>query len=108
LLNLLPIWPLDGGQIARELFDFFSPGRGIRTALGLSMLIAGGIAVHALLVMNGMKPLSPYLPASGWFTIMMFGMLAVWNYQEMQQLSSSNPWGSEGAPWDRDADAWRR
>ncbi len=101
LLNLLPIWPLDGGQISRELFDYFMPGRGIRIALGISMVVAGALAAHALMVINGAKPLSEYLPAGGWFTVLMFGMLAFSNYQELNQLSASNPWGSDGAPWDR-------
>jgi Zn-dependent protease len=107
LLNLLPIWPLDGGQIARELFDYFMPGRGIRTALGVSMLVAGSIAAHALLSMNRGKPIVPYLP-DDFYGAVLFGLLAFSNYQEMQQLGVTNPWGREGAPWERDPDSWRR
>jgi Zn-dependent protease len=107
LLNLLPIWPLDGGQISREVFDFFSPGRGIRTALGISMVVAGIIAANAIISENRGEPLIPYLPV-GWYSGILFGMLAFSSFQTMQQIGAANPWGQDGAPWERDPDAWRR
>jgi len=45
LVNLLPIFPLDGGQIARELFGLAMPGDGLRLSLWLSTLCAGLLAV---------------------------------------------------------------
>ncbi len=44
LVNLLPIYPLDGGQIAQQVFVLSSPGDAIRQSLVLSM-IAGGAMV---------------------------------------------------------------
>jgi Zn-dependent protease len=45
LLNLLPIYPLDGGQIARELVTLFNPREGIRVSLILSIVTAGAVAI---------------------------------------------------------------
>jgi len=45
VLNLIPLWPLDGGQIAYELGERLF-GRGGRVAaLGLSIVVAGILAV---------------------------------------------------------------
>ena len=40
LVNLLPIYPLDGGQIAREILLLISPRDGIRQSLALSIFAA--------------------------------------------------------------------
>jgi stage IV sporulation protein FB len=48
LLNLLPIYPLDGGQIMREILVRISPREGIRLSLVVSILAAGAMAVYAL------------------------------------------------------------
>ena len=41
ILNLLPIWPLDGGQMAREVFAAASPRHGSAITLMLSACVAG-------------------------------------------------------------------
>jgi len=46
LLNLLPIYPLDGGQIARELFRLWSPWHGLRWSLCLSLVCGGLLAFY--------------------------------------------------------------
>ncbi len=46
LLNLLPIYPLDGGQISREMFNLANPNQGIRYSLILSVVVAGIVAVY--------------------------------------------------------------
>lgn len=48
LLNLLPIYPLDGGQVARELLLVFNRQEGIRQSLMLSALTGTLMAVYAL------------------------------------------------------------
>ena len=48
LLNLLPIWPLDGGQITRDLFHLYNRPRALEGSLWLSILCAGGVAIFAL------------------------------------------------------------
>jgi len=44
ILNLLPIYPLDGGQIAREILLIVFGVEGIRQSLILSIVVAGGFA----------------------------------------------------------------
>jgi hypothetical protein len=45
VLNLLPIYPLDGGHISREVFCLMNPRTGIANSLALSIITAGLIAV---------------------------------------------------------------
>jgi Zn-dependent protease len=108
LLNLLPVWPLDGGQVSRELCEWLMPYKGVRTSLGLSLITAGALAVNSLMAANG-RPLIPYLPTGGVYTAMLFGMLALNNYFEIQQTPrSSGGWGEKRRIWIDDQDDWRR
>jgi Zn-dependent protease len=109
LLNLLPIWPLDGGQVSRDLLDWLLPGRGIRVSLGISLVVSGAIAVNALAAHTG-HPLVRFLPAGGLFTALLFGTLALSNYQELQH-TQAKPWrvsADDRASWERDPDYWKR
>ena len=45
VLNLLPIYPLDGGHISREVFCLISPRSGVANSLVLSIVIAVLIAI---------------------------------------------------------------
>jgi membrane-associated protease RseP (regulator of RpoE activity) len=85
LLNLLPVYPLDGGQIAREVFTMFSPSGGIRNSLMLSIVTGGAVAVYALT--NNQVYLG-----------IMFGMLAFSSYQALQAYSGRGG-GFGGRPW---------
>mgnify|MGYP000903227682 FL=1 len=80
LINLLPVYPLDGGQIAREIFVAITPRNGIRLSLILSVLTAAGMAIYAL---------------AAWHSILvaiMFGYLAYGSYQTLLAYSSRTPW----------------
>ncbi len=79
VLNLMPIYPLDGGQIARELFLMAMPRDGIRHSLILSMLAAGAIAV--LGIMQG-----------SFFLALLFGYLAFGSYNTLQHYQGRGPW----------------
>jgi stage IV sporulation protein FB len=70
IINLLPIYPLDGGQVARELFTLNHPRRGIVQSLWLSIGAAAAVALYGL---------SQNLI----FTALMFGYLAYANYQTL-------------------------
>jgi Zn-dependent protease len=78
LLNLLPIYPMDGGHISREFFSFFFPRRGIEFSLMLSMLCAILFGVIALRL--GMLIIT-----------FLFAYFAYQNYQEMT-FTSSRRW----------------
>jgi len=71
LINLLPVYPLDGGRVSRELFTLQHPRQGIVRSLLLSAGCATGIAIFAL--MRGSL-----------FSAAMFGYLAYASYQNMQ------------------------
>ena len=47
LLNLLPIYPLDGGQIAQQVFVLTNPQDAIRQSLILSVIVGGMMGVIA-------------------------------------------------------------
>jgi stage IV sporulation protein FB len=46
-MNLLPVYPLDGGQISRELFVMSNYQSGIKNSLILSIVAAAGVALWA-------------------------------------------------------------
>ena len=110
LINLLPVFPLDGGQISRELFSWFMAGRGVRPSLGLSIAVAGFMCLNALAAYNG-HPLIPWIPAGDLYTALVFGILALNNFLELQQHQappSRGGWSDDRAPWERDPDYWKR
>jgi Zn-dependent protease len=84
LVNLLPVLPLDGGQISREVCQLLNPREGLRTALLISMVVAAGMAVYAL------KMQSVY-------TALLFGVLAYDSYTAMEGLSGRG--GGFGGRW---------
>ena len=71
LLNLVPVYPLDGGQIARELFVMFGRRDAMRESLTLSLVCAIGCALYAY--HSGQSMLA-----------MLFVSLAVSSYQLLQ------------------------
>ena len=91
LLNLLPIFPLDGGQISRDFLDGMMPGgRGKRASLGISLVLAGLLTVHSIATANGHRFI-PYLPPFGMLGTIMFASLAIQSFQLLQQ-ESNPPW----------------
>ncbi len=100
LVNLLPVYPLDGGQISRDVCSGLWHDRGVRISLGLSALVAALIAAHALAMelskgyverMIGLVAAwgswSVYLLyVGGWYIALFFGMLALSSFMTLQQL----------------------
>ncbi len=108
LMNLLPIWPLDGGQVSRDVLSRVSRDNGLKLSLGVSFIVAALLAINAVVGMNNKdRGLIPYIPAGGIFVAMMFGLLAVQSFMLLQQVSSPShydphdPWGGQGRPWER-------
>jgi len=72
LLNLVPIYPLDGGQIARQIMVQLDRFNGVRNSVILSIASAVLIAVLCL-------------KAEETFMAVFFGFMAFTNYQSLQQ-----------------------
>ncbi len=83
-MNLLPVFPLDGGQIAMQLFTMRDPHGGMVRGLQLSIAVGIGVAILSLTMMG----------RSGWFTALLFGSLAFSNYMTYMQIHSQggNRW----------------
>lgn len=79
ILNLMPIYPLDGGHISRELFLMAMPRDGIRHSLILSMLTAAAIAVLGF-------------TRGSFFLGIMFGYLALGSFNTLQRYQGRGPW----------------
>jgi stage IV sporulation protein FB len=98
LLNLVPVFPLDGGQISREVCTIVSRRNGFRFSLGLSFLLAGLIAVYSVIAKS--RPDLPYPPFDPTFNIIMFALLAVQSFQMMKSVER------EQRRWERDQEPW--
>jgi stage IV sporulation protein FB len=88
ILNLLPIFPLDGGQISREVFEGILGVRGTIISLALSIAVAGVLAVHCLVGGAYERPLIPFLPEGDFYMAFFFGLLAMSSFQLLQQEQS--------------------
>jgi membrane-associated protease RseP (regulator of RpoE activity) len=95
LMNLLPVWPLDGGQISRDAWMGVSPEAGLTRSLGLSMLVAGLLAIHCFLVMIGKQLLPFALPIGGVYPAILFAVLALQSFQLLQQAHAEERWRDE-------------
>ena len=82
LINLLPVVPLDGGQIAREVLIEANPAHGMRQSLWLSTIMAVGVALYAFA--HGML-----------FVGLMFGYLAYQSYMALPSYGG----GPRQGPW---------
>jgi Zn-dependent protease len=85
LFNLVPVWPLDGGMVTRELCTGASARNGLQISLRISFAVALLLAVHALLAEHGSFRI-PYLP-TGFYPAILFGVLAYESYLLFKQSS---------------------
>jgi Zn-dependent protease len=102
LLNLLPVYPLDGGQVCMELCQLYLR-RGMERGFMISTIAAIVVVANAIAELNGYRWLP--IPTGGMLCILFFGMMAVENYQRWQQLAQSRGrWlndDDDRPPWQR-------
>jgi stage IV sporulation protein FB len=91
LVNLLPVWPLDGGQVCQILLTLYDRSRGQRWGHVVSLLVAGAVAVIS------------YALTRDLFLTLFFGYFALVNYQVLQTLHQAHSMGLY-----QDDDWWRR
>jgi len=89
LMNLLPVYPLDGGQASRELFLIYgNRGNAIRHSLILS--IATGVAIAFLTLAKS---------EGGLYIAFLFGYLAYMSYVALQAHTGGGRFGGGGRGW---------
>jgi stage IV sporulation protein FB len=86
LINLIPVVPLDGGNILREVCTGLSPRSGLRTAFGISFVVAGCAALYS--AFKYQEPKLPYPPLDPLFNIILFGMLAFQSFAMLRAVEA--------------------
>jgi len=75
-INLLPVFPLDGGQVSRYFFiQQQDPTSGVRTSLLISLVTGGILAVAGYVFLHSI------------YMAFLFGLLAFQSYQMLQGLN---------------------
>ena len=77
LINLTPVFPLDGGNVARQLFVRIYPWDGIRKSLWLSVISGAVVALVGLVFLRSI------------FMVFLFGFLALQSYQMLRGFGGS-------------------
>lgn len=72
IINLVPVFPLDGGQVARAIFVHYDPWEGVRKSLLLSVIAGAVTAVVGLALLSSL------------YMTFLFGILAFQSYQSLQ------------------------
>jgi Zn-dependent protease len=110
IFNLLPVYPLDGGQVSRELCGMWWGTRGTRVSLRVSIAVAALVAVYSIVCeierrgggAGLLKDLPLWFPRGGIYTAILFVLLAISSYQLLQQRDwTDDHWADDRVPWER-------
>lgn len=83
LINLVPVMPLDGGQVMREFTTGISPRRGMYYAQVISVVAA--LAVVAWSIYRIQRPLIWYPSVDPMFMAILFGLMGVQAFFELRR-----------------------
>lgn len=72
MINLMPVYPLDGGQVARHLLMSYDPWDGERKSLWLSVIVGAVVAGVGFILLQSI------------YIALLFGFLAYQSYQSLQ------------------------
>lgn len=72
IINLLPVYPLDGGQVSRAIFIQRDPLNGLYTSLWLSVGVGAALAIGGWVIFQSL------------YMAFLFAMLAFQSYQTLQ------------------------
>ncbi len=112
ILNLLPVYPLDGGQVSRELCQRRSPSRGLRLSFQISIAVAVAVAVYSVVCAIEARSAPPgflagvlpvWFPRGSFYTALLFGLLAYQSYQLMRFQGQGYYYEApdDRLPWER-------
>ena len=101
ILNLLPVHPLDGGQVSRELWVKFQGAKGLTASLQMSFVVA--IAIAGLAFACEFKLIPPgWIPPElqpGLFAGLLFALLAAQNYVDLRNQRRSMQYYDDRSSW---------
>ncbi len=72
IVNLMPVYPLDGGNVSRYVLIQVDPQGGARTSLWLSVIVGTAVALAGFFLLGSI------------YMAILFGMLAFQSYQSLQ------------------------
>jgi stage IV sporulation protein FB len=107
LVNLLPLWPLDGGQITREVCQGVSARKGTAVSLWISAIVSGVLALLLFISMNVPRDslldrVIRRVPLDPFFLAIFFAIFCIYSVLYLQQLSrQQHYWGGDDLPWER-------
>jgi Zn-dependent protease len=109
LLNLLPVFPLDGGQVSRELCMMKWGTRGTRVSLKLSFVTALLVVAYSILcaIDTGQfgagitAQLPAWVPRGTVYIAILFGFLAYESYRLLQRIEWTDTHWDDKVPWER-------
>jgi Zn-dependent protease len=92
VINLLPVYPLDGGQVCQEVCSQFSPRTGLQLSLQISLFVASLMCFYSVACVISVNQGAAWIGALPWWiplgspwTAVLFGLLAYQSYQMLQQ-----------------------
>lgn len=94
LINLIPIIPMDGGMIFKDICIIIAPREGLKWAFAISFALASALTLYHLVVLLWLYhvlplPFRPFHFAFPEFTFIMVAMMAYQSYIGLRQVMAS-------------------